>query len=353
MIPVLYSKDQTIFVTNGLGVLSDAKSCLCTEVLNGSYELELKMPYSGLHAKEIQNDCLLKVKPNYEDPAQLFRIYSVEKNYDGNLEVKAAHISYDTAGIPVLPFTSSNLGEAVDYMNTNRKELTSSYFVLNSQLSVDGTLEVKSPMSFRSLLGGSDTSIQKVYGGEYHYDNYTINLVEKRGSDKGICFRYGKNILDFEQETNSEEFYTAVWGYWKKSGSNGEADTIIYGNIMQCNDSLPYDKIYILDTSSSIKNENDANATVEQIDECVEKYISENGVGFAKSKMKIDYLDDRSIKICLGDRLGVIYPEYDIYAIARCNKIVFNCLEEKNESIEIGVETKDISDTISGFLTKL
>lgn len=344
MIPILYLRNQTIFMGSGVGPISDAISCECTEKLNDIYELTLKIPASSKFANTINYDCIIKVKPNHEDNPQPFRIYDIEKNYDGYINVKAAHISYDTAGIPIIPFEASNLDEAVDNLNTNRKLLSDSIFVLNTDFSKEGTLKVEKPSSFRSLLGGSETSIQSVYGGEYHYDNYTINLLEHRGKDKGICFRYGKNISDFQQTTNTENVYTAVMGFWKKD------DTIIYGDIIETEGDLPYDKIYILDVSNEIKTENNVNATVDQINTYVEKYIAKNIVGLPENKMRIDYTDTGVAKICVGDTVGIIYPDYNISAVARCNKVVFDCLEEKNVSIEIGVENKDLSDTISNMI---
>ena len=353
MIPVLYPADQTIFVGNGIGLLSEVISCKCTEKLNGSYELELKISRTSPHANDIDVNCTIKAKANYEDRYQLFRVYSVEKNYDDDIDVKAAHISYDTSGIPILPFTATNLDAAVDKLNTNRMLLSESPFVVNTELSVEGTLEVKSPTSLRSLLSGSDASITGVYGGEYHYDNYTINLVEKRGIDKGICFRWGTNISNFEHESNSENLYSAVLGFWKKSGNENQNDTIVYGNIIECKGVFSYDKIYILDTSNDIKNPNDAVATVDQIDDFVTQYIKKNAVGLPKNKIKIDYSDDDDVtEVCIGDRVGVWYPEYGIKAIARCNTVVFDSFHERNESIELGIDNKDISDSIAELYDK-
>lgn len=351
MIPILYPIDQKIFAGNGIGMLSDAISCECTEKLNDKYEVEMVLPRNGLHTSEISTDCVIKVKPNYEDPPQLFRIYSVEKDYSDVVSVKAAHISYDTAGIPIYPFVATNLDDAVDNLNENRCVLSESPFLLNCEFSAKGKLDVAVPTSFRSLLGGSDNSIASVYGGEYHYDNYIINLVEERGIDRGICFVYGKNISDFEQEMNTENLYTAVWGYWRKSINN--TDNVVYGNIIECDGDFPYDKIYILDTSNMIKTTGDTLASADQINSQVEEYIKKNSVGIPKTKMKIDYTDDSNIiNVCLGDRVGVMYPEYNIYAIARCNTVVFDCLDEKNKSIEIGVNADDISDTISNLIKK-
>lgn len=354
MIPVLYSKTEKVFVGNGLGLLSDVESCECTEKLNDSYEIVLKMRSTAVHANDVDVDCVIKAKPNYEDRAQPFRVYSVEKDHSGEITICAAHISYDTCGIPILPFTVENLDDAVENMNTNRMLLSDSAFVINAEFSAEGNMEVKSPTSFRSLLGGSTVSIVEIYGGEYHYDNYTVNLVKRRGKERGVCFRYGKNIADFNQTLDSQNLYTAVLGYWKKSGSNNQNDTIIYGNIIQCEGVFPYDKIYILDTSSEIKTEGNADATVEQIDEKVTEYIEKNAPGIMDDNIKIDYTkDDDAIQVCVGDIVGIIYPEYKINMVARCKTVVFDCLEEKNISIEIGTEEKDIADIIADISSKV
>lgn len=44
MIPVLYETNTMEFVTNGIGKLASAISCIITEERNGSYELEMTYP---------------------------------------------------------------------------------------------------------------------------------------------------------------------------------------------------------------------------------------------------------------------------------------------------------------------
>lgn len=348
MRPILYPVDQTVFYGNGVGVLSDTIMCKCTEVLNSGDEIELTIHKDGNHAKDISINSVIKVKPNYEDEPQPFRVYSIEQNIDGTISVKAAHLSYDTAGIPILPFTAENLDEAVDYMNNNRKLVNPSEFVLYADFSKEGMLQVTTPSSFRSLLGGNDSTISNVYGGEYHYDNYTVELLERRGQDKGICFRYGKNILDFEQEENSEDIYSAVFGFWKKSGSGDTPDTFVYGDVIAVENILPYDKILVLDTSDKIKNEDNSDPSEEQINDYVRQYISNTAVGIPNYSMKISYADDDSIiDVCLGDTVGVSFPDYNINARARVNKVVFDCLLEQNESVEIGVVSTGIAENVA------
>lgn len=348
MRPILYPVGETVFYGNGVGFLSDTLSCKCTEALNSGYEIELRIHKDGNHAKDIFVNSVIKVKPNYEDDPQPFRVYSVEQNIDGTVTVKAAHISYDTVGIPILPFTAENLSEAVDYMNTNRKLINPSEFVLSTDFSADGDIQVSTPSSFRSLLGGNENTIAYVYGGEYHYDNYTIELLERRGQDKGICFRYGKNILDFEQEENSEELYSAVFGFWKKSGSGDTPDTFVYGDVIAVENILPYDKILVLDTSDKIKNDDNSDPSEDQVNDYVRQYIANTAIGIPNYSMKISYADDDGIiEVCLGDTVGISFPDYDINAKARVTKVVFDCLLEQNESVEIGVVSTGIAENVA------
>lgn len=348
MNPILYPIGQKTFDNNGLGVLSDTISCKCTEVLNSEDELELSLYSDGVHANEISVNCILKVKPNYEDDPQPFRIYSLEEDIQGLIKVKAAHLTYDTSGIPILPCSVSSLGEAVNHINTQHILTEETDFVLTTDFDAEGEFIIENPSSFRSVLGDGEKTLLGVYGGDFHYDNHTIELLSARGADKGICFRYRKNITGFEQEMNSEDLYSAVVGYWKKSGSNGSDPTFVYGSIMGINNSLPYDRIYILDTSEMIKNDNNADASAEQINACVEQYIYDNVIGIPKYTMKIDYAeDDNVVKVCLGDIVGVLMPEYGIKSRARCRKVVFDCLLERNESIEIGNITPGLAGDLA------
>ena len=69
MKPVLYPSQETAFGSNGLGVLTDAASCVIIEERNGAFELEMTYPVSGIHYKEIAPRCIILAKPNpVDDP---------------------------------------------------------------------------------------------------------------------------------------------------------------------------------------------------------------------------------------------------------------------------------------------
>lgn len=348
MNPILYSPYETVFNHNGIGVLSQCMSCLCTEVLNGSYEITLTYPVSGVFQNEIQLNSVIKVKPNYRDNPQPFRVYRIIKDIDGYITVKAAHLCYDTSGIPVMPFMAASLQDAIVNINERRNLENESEFVITANYSIAGDMTVEVPTSLRALMGGSENTLNYIYGGEYHYDGFVTELLQRRGRDVGASIRYGKNILDFEQESDCEELYTAVFGYWYRSATNDNPAESVYGNIIHCSGNYPYEKVMTLDVSDKFNS--DYTPSKSEIDDVVRQYIADNGIGVPKYEMKIDYTEDSGISgICLGDTLGVYFPVYDIKAAARCTTVVFDCLKERNDSIKVGVVGSNISSTIASI----
>lgn len=51
---LLYSSGEADFNNNGLGALSDAISCEVTEERNGTFELQMEYPITGIHYQDIK-----------------------------------------------------------------------------------------------------------------------------------------------------------------------------------------------------------------------------------------------------------------------------------------------------------
>lgn len=87
--PVIYSERETKFDTQGLGVLSDAISCVVTEERNSSYELEMVYPLIGIHYDEIKLDRIICAVPAQKKEPQPFRIYKITRPLNGKVTVGA------------------------------------------------------------------------------------------------------------------------------------------------------------------------------------------------------------------------------------------------------------------------
>lgn len=47
MIPILFPPGEQLYQNNGIGRLSEATHCICTQERNGIYELALTYPVAG------------------------------------------------------------------------------------------------------------------------------------------------------------------------------------------------------------------------------------------------------------------------------------------------------------------
>ena len=227
MIPVLYDAFEKDFTTNGIGLLTDAVSCVVTEERNGTYELTLTYPEKGHLAKYITRDAIIKAKANDEDEPQLFRIYKAGKAIGSNTTWNAEHISYETNGNPVEKFTVSGVNaqramqELLDAAALPHSFTASSDITTTNSTSIDGVVSV------RNALGGTTGSILDVWGGEYHFDNFHIELLKARGADNGVTIEYGKNLISAKQEENIADVVTAIFPWAKYKAEGAEEETYI------------------------------------------------------------------------------------------------------------------------------
>ena len=212
MKPILYAPDETNFDSQGLGVLSDAISCYVTEERNGSYELEMKYPFDGIHFSDVQHSSILKVKPYDNAGLQLFRVYKITSPLNKVCTICAEHISYQLNYIPLMPFTAYDIQSALTGITTHMTETCP--FTFWTDIQSAAVYEQTEPEVVRARLGGQEGSFLDVYGGEYEWDNYTVKLWEQRGTDRDVTLRYGKNITDISQEESIANTYTGVTPFW-------------------------------------------------------------------------------------------------------------------------------------------
>ena len=220
---ILYDKFERDFTTAGIGILKDAISCVVTEELNGSYELEMDYPITGAHYSDIKEDYIILAKANDDAnyQPQPFRIYKITRPIDGTVAIYASHISYDMIKIPVKKIDAESLEDLVTKIQ-NSKMVQGDPFTFTSTKSVSDTktsFKTKVPYNLRSLLLGDDSSVAEVYGGDFIFDRYNVILTDRRGTDKDFTIRYSKNMLDLEQETSTDLMYNAIHPYYSSTNT--------------------------------------------------------------------------------------------------------------------------------------
>lgn len=185
--PILYPPTETDFESAGLGVLSDSVNCVVTEERNGIFELEMEYPTSGIHFDEILDACLIYAKPSPYRVPEAFRVYKISTPLNGIVTINARHITYDLNGIPVTPFSASNVVEAMASIKSHMAIDNDFDFWTNKTDS--GDFRVELPTGTRSILGGQDGSVLDVYDGEYAWQGMQVRLYNQRGQDNGVVIR--------------------------------------------------------------------------------------------------------------------------------------------------------------------
>lgn len=340
MFPVLYDSVSIGVVPNhyGIGVLTDSISCEVVEERNGSYELKLKYPSSGKYANQLVPRAILKVKPNYTDNPQLFRIYKVGKAIGSSFTINARHISYDMSGFPITSGSATNIGDALRLLQAKANG-----FSITTDKSLNADFKVSEPSSVRSWFGGKAGSILDLYGpGEWKYDNFSATFLSARGVDRGVTIRYGKNLTKMENTDDSSNLVTGIMAFWKSADDN---PTTILSNTISTGVTLDVVAVQVLDASDVYENE----PTVAQLDAYVNNYIQNHLVASVKKNIKFDFAQiSRLLKdrVDLCDTIHIIYEDYNINMTAKCISTTWDVLNERYIEIEVGEPKTNIADTI-------
>lgn len=366
-VATLYESTETEFITNGLGSLTDAISCIVTEERNGAFELEMIYPVDGLHANDLigyydQNGNyvstlrrIIYCKTCVNGNKQPFRIYSVSKPINGQVTINAEHISYDLSGIPVSPFTATTAEGALGCLK--RYSAIEHNFTFWSDRGGNTEMKVTVPKSCRSLLGGEDGSVLDLYGGEYEFDKFEVKLHNNRGSDRGVTISYGKNLTDLNQEENCANVYTGVYPYWYRDGDDAESSGLVEvdGKIVNVEGTFNFRRILTLDLTSEF----DDKPSKSDLKARCETYIKDNNIGVPKVNLNVSFVQLSQSEeyqqysllenVYLCDTVSVYFPELGVTNNKiKCIKTVFDVLKDRYESIELGEAKSNLADTVAG-----
>lgn len=351
MIPILYEGNETQFLTNGIGRLSSATSCTVEENLNGPYELTMEYPMTGIHYEDLQVDRLIYAVPFDGGDPQPFRIYSIERNLNGTVEVRAEHISYLLNKIVVMPFEASSCANALSALATNAANYCP--FTFSTTKTVVKDFKVETPQAIRGLLGGQQGSILDVYGkGEYEFDGFDVKLWTNRGADHGVTLRYGKNITELVRDSDITNAYTGIVPYWysEESGIVVLPEGVVWS---EHRDAFAYDIVKPVDFSSNWENP----PTAAQLRARAEEYVENNEGWKLNDNIKVSFValwqteeyKDIAVleRVHMGDTVTVVYEALCVEASAEVNKTVWNVLLDRYDEIELGSAKNTLAQTIA------
>lgn len=344
MFPILY-ENVTIGVVpqhHGLGVLSDCISCEVEQERNGIYELAMEYPSSGLHAEELAVRRILKVKPNFTDDPQLFRISRIGKTMNGKFTVYAKHISYDLSGFEITGGTASSAAAACTLMQNKANG-----FTITTDKTVSATFKIDSPASVKSFFVGKEGSFLDVYGtADIKYDNFNVRFLTNGGADRGVTIRYGKNLLELSQEMGENNLYTHVRCYWKQE------DTVVVGPQVPTGLTLDVPKCLLVDVSTEYQSK----PSITTLTTRAVKYKNDNNLTVPSNNIKLDFVQSGELanRVDLCDTVSVYYEALGITRTqVKCIRTKWDCIKEKYIETEFGDAVSTAVDTFVANNMKL
>ena len=340
MIPILYDSITvgTVPTNYGRGALSDCLGYEVTEKKNGSFELVLTYPATGIHAEDLTVGAIIKAKANYTDDPQLFYIYRVGKTINGRFTCNARHISYYLSGNVITSGTAANVAAACALLQSQATGWT-----ISTNKSTAATFTITEPSSVRSWFGGKAGSLIDVYGGEWHFDNFTCQLLATRGADRGVTIRYGKNLTELSQSINIESLATSVQGYYKDT----QTGAVTLGTKTPTGLTLDYPRDVVVDFSGEIDTQS-GTPIATQINALTTKYISGHVLDRAINSITLNIAQEGTgaDRVELGDTVKIYFEALGITATTRCVAVTWDGLRDRYKSATFGDVRADITDTI-------
>lgn len=347
MIPILYDKDETAFISNGLCRLRDCISCIVTEERNGIYECDFEYPVDGANYDLIQVGRIVGVTHDDKGDVQPFDIVAFTKPIDGVVTFHAVHISYRQSYMTV---TGKNINSLADTFTLFGNATPSNPFTYSTDKTNTGYLGCAdgTPRTIRQMLGGIEGSVLDAYGGEYEWDKWQVKLFASRGQYRDFTIRYGVNMLDYNEEYDSSDCYSSCIPYWTDGTTTvvGDKQTntgITPSGREQCVPLDVSDKFESQPTKAQVNSMglstmNSQNPTIPA--QSIE-------VSFVRLQDMGEYVTYQSLLQCrLCDTINVIFPDFNSSGQFKIVKTEWNVLTNKYESMELGDLSVSLSEAL-------
>ena len=344
------------------------ESCIVQAKLNGTWLLEIEHNLDEEERWKYIKEGAVIAAPFLAYEHQLFRIYWKQKS--GNkVYAKARPIFLDSADEVYLKDirpTDKNGQEALQIMLQGQTKYSASSNITNY-----ATAYYVGKNLIEAIQGSGNEAFINRWGGEVFYNNYHVIINENIGSGTVKLIENGLLRDGIEAETNMENMATRLIP--TAYNGHGISEDVFWVDSELINN---YPKIYtktveFQEVKMSVdakENEKDIIicSTQEELNTVLRKKCEElfqTGIDKPEHYYSIplidlskteEYKDLKGLEeLSLGDEIE--YTDYDYNVIIREKIIglVYNCIEEKNDSVEIGKFTYNYIDEIESTLEKV
>lgn len=370
MKPILFNKNEQQFDTYGLGEI-DVTTGNVTRERNGLYTFYAEYPANGPLASVLEKEMKIKADAGLRTKNQTFEISRIVKDSSGVLKIYGSHIKHKLEYMAIRHGINLS-GTASVALAIWANNLIGDYrFSTWSDIDTTGstTFTADKMTNAHLALGGVEGSILDVWGGEYEFDNLTVRLHKQLGRRAPTVLEYGRNIISAESDESIEESYTSVYPFATYTPDSQGSDSTpapitvtIPGDYVDSKYISMYAnrRIKVVDFSSEFKEKEVP--TPDKLRAMTLKFMEHNKIGAPKINTKIEYVDLAStldyqdnkiieeLEFC--DIVPVYYPSIGITEDdAKVTKIVYDFVNERNESVEFGIIGESIRSAMTGGLS--
>lgn len=354
MIPVLYDRLESDYLSAGVGVLSECTRCEVTEEVNGTYELEFDYPSTGeFYERLLDVGGQVCVTHDHNGDVQPFDIYRYSAPVDGIVTFYGSHISYRLSNLikqrQATTFSSpSAFFTTLAYAPLTLISVPGSFTFTDYTGYDAGSFKIPPVYNVREALLNREEleeypngSFLSVWDGEFVFDKSDVKFYKQRGQDRGVQIIHGKNIAGIIRDKDSGGIVSEIVPIWTDENGN----TTIYSSVRSSNFdvySLPWttingdymyakkgDMFYfrapdIRGAVYDLSDKFDTEPTETEATNAARSYMSKNSTWRATDNIEIDFIDlyaadeyadvKQIEKLSVGDRALVSFPDLGIQA---------------------------------------
>ena len=364
----IYNANNTDFEMNG-NITLVPESCIIDAELNGTWEMRLEHPIDEDGRWRYIVEGAVIAAPFLTSKKQLYRIYWKHKEITG-ISAKARPIFMDAAGEVFLDDvrpTTKNGQDALNIMVSGQTK----YKAISNITNVSTAYYVRKNL-IEAIQSDMDQAFIKRWGGEVYYDNYTIYVNGRIGFDNGMRVEIGLNCESVEAEIDMSNVTTRIvptaYNGYGMTGASPWVDsplinhypaiytkTIEFPEVKMREDASNSDD----DTVILCDTDEQRNAALKK--KCQELF--ETGIDKPTTNYKVDlidlskteeYKDLKNLEtVGFGDTVHCKNQELDIETDGRIIRVSYDCIGEKNDSVEIGDFTYNYINDLEAALSRV
>ena len=194
MIKILNSSNETV------AILDNVVDPIISEEINREFTFTFTTVIDKDKSNYVNYQYKVEVEDNY------FNIVYTEENRTSEgifINAQCEHVSYELISATLTGgFTATDAFSAVA-----TSLLSGTGFTLGTvEITASQTINITESTNKRYVL----MQLATLYGGELKFDKYAISLLTRRGADRGVQFRYGKNLVDAKRVTDNRKIVGGI-----------------------------------------------------------------------------------------------------------------------------------------------